>query len=74
MADEQISKQNNKQIFGVIASILTAVLSLSVSAAAAIVIDILVPVSPSGTGKIFKALISSFCFKILLAPEINAFL
>ena len=28
MADEQISKQNNKQIFGVIASILTAVLLL----------------------------------------------
>ena len=42
-------------------------------AAADIVIDILVPVSPSGTGKIFKSFTMFLCLEILFAPEINAF-
>ena len=42
-------------------------------AAAAMVIDIFVPVSPSGTGKILRSFTIFLCLEILLAPETNAF-
>ena len=40
-------------------------------AAAMIVRDILVPVSPSGTGNTFNSLINSFCASIFCAPARN---
>ena len=49
--------------------------SLSVSSsrlAALIVIDMLVPVSPSGTGKTLSASTCCLQFEMLFAPEINA--
>ena len=45
---------------------------LSSLAAAEIVIDIFVPVSPSGTGKIFKSFSACFLAHILFAPEMMA--
>ena len=46
--------------------------SSSAATAALTVIDIFVPVSPSGTGKILRSFILFFWFEILFAPEITA--
>ncbi len=43
------------------------------SAAAAAVMDMLEPVSPSGTGKIFSSLTCFLYFAMLLEPEMMAF-
>ena len=43
------------------------------SAAAPMVMDILVPVSPSGTGKIFSSLICFLYLEMLLEPDRMAF-
>ena len=45
----------------------------SSSAAAPMVMDILVPVSPSGTGKMFKSLTCFLYLEILFDPDIIAF-
>ena len=44
------------------------------SAAAPMVMDMLVPVSPSGTGKMFSSLICFLYLEMLLEPEMMAFL
>ena len=43
------------------------------SAAAVMVMDILVPVSPSGTGKMFSSLICFLYLEMLLEPDRMAF-
>ena len=43
------------------------------SAAAPMVMDMLVPVSPSGTGKMFSSLICFLYLEMLLEPDIMAF-